>query len=51
MARRRSTRRGKGEGTVSERPDGTWLGQVTTGYDENGKQKRKTVYGKTQAEP
>lgn len=50
MARRRSTRRGRGEGTVSERPDGTWTGQVTTGYDENGKQKRKTVYGKTQAE-
>ncbi len=50
MPRRKSTRRGRGEGTVSERPDGTWTGQVTTGYDENGKQKRKTVYGKTQAE-
>lgn len=50
MARRRVTRRGRGEGTVSERPDGTWIGQVTTGYTEEGKQKRKTVYGKTQAE-
>lgn len=50
MARRRSTRRGRGEGTVFERSNGTWAGEVTTGYDENGKQKRKTVYGKTQAE-
>ncbi len=33
-----------------ERSNGTWAGEVTTGYDENGKQKRKTVYGKTQAE-
>ncbi len=50
MARRKSTRRGRGEGTVSERPAGTWTGQVTTGYTEEGKQKRKTVYGKSQAE-
>ena len=49
MARRRS-KRAKGEGSVSERADGTWIGQVTTGYTEEGKQKRKTVYGKTQAE-
>lgn len=50
MARRRVTRRGRGEGTVFERANGTWAGEVTTGYDEEGKQKRKTVYGKTQAE-
>jgi integrase len=50
MARRRSTRRGKGEGSVFQRTDGTWQGAVTVGYTEEGKQKRKTVYGKTQAE-
>lgn len=50
MPRRKSTRRGRGEGTVFERANGSWAGEVTTGYDENGKQKRKTVYGKTQAE-
>ncbi|CAA9575942.1 MAG: Phage integrase, site-specific tyrosine recombinase (ACLAME 2) [uncultured Truepera sp.] len=50
MARRRSTRRGRGEGSVFQRADGTWAGEVTTGYDEGGKQRRKTVYGKTQAE-
>ena len=43
-------RRGKGEGSILKRKDGTWQGAVTVGYDENGKQKRKTVYGKTQKE-
>ena len=50
MPRRKSSRRGRGEGTVFERANGTWAGEVTTGYDENGKQRRKTIYGKTQAE-
>lgn len=62
MARRRSTRRGRGEGSVFEferrykQPDGSvvvrtgWEGKVTVGYDDNGKQRFKSVYGKTQAE-
>ena len=50
MAKRRSTRRGRGEGSVFQRADGTWQGAATVGYTESGKQKRKTVYGKTQAE-
>ena len=29
MARRRSTRRGKGEGSVFEQANGTWRGKVT----------------------
>ena len=48
--RRKVSKRAKSEGSVSERPDGTWIGQVTTGYTDEGKQKRKTVYGKTQTE-
>lgn len=28
----------------------TYVGQITLGYDENGKRKRKTVYGKTKKE-
>ncbi len=28
----------------------TYVGQITLGYDENGKRKRKTVYGKTKQE-
>lgn len=27
-----------------------WVGQITLGYDENGKRKRKTVYGTTKTE-
>lgn len=27
-----------------------WVGQITLGYDENGKRKRKTVYGTTKSE-
>ena len=47
---RRNSKRGKGEGTLFKRKDGKWQGAITVGYDENGKQRRKTVYGKTQAE-
>ena len=43
-------RRGKGEGSIFKRKDGVWQGAVTVGYNEEGKQKRKTEYGKTQAE-
>ena len=50
MARRRNTKRGKGEGSVFELPNGTWRGKVTTGYDEAGKQRFRWVSGKTQGE-
>lgn len=50
MARRRSTRRGRGEGSVFEQANGTWRGKVTTGYTEDGKQRFRWVSGKTQAE-
>ena len=50
MARRRNTRRGKGEGSVFEQPNGTWRGKVTVGYTEEGKQRFRWVSGKTQAE-
>ena len=43
-------RRGKGEGTIFQRKDGLWQGAVTIGYTNAGKQRRKTVYGKTQRE-
>ena len=47
---KRNSRRGKGEGTIFKRKDGRWQGAITIGYDENGKQRRKTVYGSTRAE-
>ena len=43
-------RRAHGEGTITQRGDGTWMGQISLGYDGEGKRKRKTVYGKTQKE-
>ncbi|MBI3961113.1 MAG: hypothetical protein HY335_00035, partial [Deinococcus sp.] len=42
-------KRGNGEGTLFRRQDGTWQGAVSLGYDGDGKRKRRTVYGKTQA--
>lgn len=49
MAKRKK-RRGHGEGTILKRKDGRWQGAVTVGYDEEGRQKRRTVYGRSQAE-
>lgn len=40
----------KGNGTIVKRPNGTYEGKISLGYDENGKRKRKTVYGKTKTE-
>lgn len=46
MARRRA----KGDGSITRRKNGLWQAAATVGYDENGKQRRKTVYGKTKEE-
>ena len=43
-------RRSNGEGSIYQRPDGLWAGMATIGYDDNGKIKRKAVYGKSQIE-
>jgi len=42
-------RRGHGEGSIYQRADGRWTAVVDPGF-ENGKRKRKQVYGKTQRE-
>ncbi len=47
MARRR---RGRGEGAIFQRADGTWTASLSLGYDDKGKRKRRVVYGKTKAE-
>lgn len=47
MARKR---RGRGEGSVYQRSDGQWCGNVTIGYDTKGKRRRKVIYGKTKTE-
>lgn len=44
-------KRGNGEGSISQRPDGRWQGQISLGRDINtGKLLRRTVYGKTRKE-
>src|SRR5262249_12970484 len=47
MARKR---RGRSEGSIFERDDELWGGSVSLGYSEDGRRKRRTVYGKTKAE-
>ena len=44
------TRRANGEGSIFQRKDGRWVGNITIGYDDKGQQKKKTVYGRSQAE-
>src|SRR5262249_43686023 len=47
MARRR---RGRGEGGIYQRKDGLWVASLSLGYDQNGKRRRRIVYGQTKAE-
>lgn len=41
-------RRGAGDGSILERPDGRWEARLDLGW-ENGKRKRRSFYGKTRA--
>ena len=43
-------RRGNGEGSIYRKPDGNWCSVLTVGYDENGKRKRRYLYGRTKGE-
>ncbi len=43
-------KRGNGEGSIVKRKDGSWMGRVTVGRNENGTLKRQCFYGKTRAE-
>jgi integrase len=43
-------KRGHGESTIVQRPDGSWMGQVSFPNAPDGKRVRKTIYGKTRAE-
>lgn len=51
MLRKKATsKRANNEGSVYKNKRGLWVAQATIGYDENGKQIRKAVSGKTRAE-
>ena len=43
-------KRANGEGTIRQRKNGLWEGLYSAGKDDNGKNIRRSVYGKTQAE-
>jgi len=45
-----ANRRGKGEGSISQRPDGLWVARINVGTDATGKRLRKAVYGHTKKE-
>ena len=49
MAKRRSGRRGNGEGSIYQLPDGRWRGSVFLGYRQ-GKPHRKYVTRRTRAQ-
>lgn len=43
-------KRGQNEGTITKRKDGRYMGRIRLGYDVNGKEVRRTVYGRTKRE-
>lgn len=43
-------KRGQGEGGIYKRSDGTWEAKITVGKTVDGRQKRKSFYGKTRKE-
>jgi integrase len=43
-------RRGRGEGSITQRPDGSWEGKVSLGFDAEGRRIRKSVYAATKEE-
>jgi len=43
-------KRADGEGTISQRADGRWMGRISVSRDVDGKAHRISVYGATQAE-
>ena len=50
VAKRKSARRGKGEGSIFPAADGTWRGFITVGYTGDGKQMKKWRRGRTRRE-
>lgn len=39
-------RRGRGEGSITQRPDGRWMARIDLGW-QDGRRRYKTVYGRT----
>lgn len=50
MARKKNNKRANNEGSFYfNKQRGVWVGQITVGFDENGKQIRKTATGETRS--
>jgi integrase len=47
---KRRARRGRGEGSIYQRADGYWCANVSAGYSDTGKRRRKTIYAATKKE-
>lgn len=47
---RSAKRRGSGEGTVFQAPDGKWVGFLSLGFREDGRRHRKKITGATERE-
>lgn len=48
---RKAKKNAQGAGTIRKRSDGRWEARYTVGFDPvTGKQKQKSIYGKTQKE-
>ena len=45
-----SRKRGRGEGSIQQRADGTWRATISLGTGPDGKRRRKDIYGKTRTE-
>lgn len=46
----RNRTKANGEGSIRQRKDGKWEARYSLGYDSEGKQIRKSLYGKTRQE-
>ena len=42
---KRTRRRGNGEGSIHQRPDGRWVAMLSVGRNGEGKRKRRAIYG------
>ena len=46
----RAKKNPNGAGTIRKRPSGRWEGRYSNGFDKDGKQIQKSIYGSTQQE-
>ena len=45
-----SKKNANNDGSIRKRANGTWEGRYTDGYDANGRQIQRSIYGKTRKE-